>query len=670
MNIDFGLRAPGSGFVITISTVAVLTLGLSVRDRLAVVAAQTPAPPSFASTVYPVFQKANCRSCHSDEGVASGTRLHFPAETAGAEEIEAFGLTLASLIDRSDVSQSLLLNKPTNRIRHVGGTKIEPGSADEQTLRSWVQHLTTVSDSAVAAARARLASVAPVASREVGLRRLTHSQYNNTVRDLIGDHSRPADRFTPEDFVGGFKNQTRTQGIPPVLEDAYSRAAERMALNAFRAGDVNKLIPCKPSSARDAKCREQFVRSFGARAFRRPLNEAEVRRYADLFAVQAGKANQFLEGARVVVEAMLQSPKFLFHVSAGDGQRDYAIANRLSYLLWDTMPDQDLMNAAAEGELRTPEGLERVARAMLQNERARQAADEFFNQWLRFDRTLGAVKDGRRFPSFTPEVAARMVHETRMLLGHLVWNDGNFMEAFTADYTFLSADLARIYGLPEPGAEFDLVKYPSDMKRAGILGQATFLASTAGPVETSPTARGMFVREHLLCQVVPNPPPGVNTTLPEPTADTVRAKRERMLEHAQNPTCSGCHRLMDPIGFGLEKYDAVGGWRDKETIEIGDEDGPRRRAVQEVDITPLGEIAGLPNATFADARELGRVLASSPICQECVVKQMFRYAFGRPETPADRQTLRGATAAFRNSAFKFKEILIALVRSPQFIEGL
>jgi hypothetical protein len=263
-----------------------------------------------------------------------------------------------------------------------------------------------------------------------------------------------------------------------------------------------------------------------------------------------------------------------------------------------------------------------------------------------------------------------MVQETRMLLGHLVWNDGNFMDAFTAGYTFLSADLARIYGLPEPAAEFELVKYPSDMKRAGILGQATFLASTAGPVETSPTARGMFVREHLLCQVVPNPPPGVNTTLPEPTADTVRAKRERMLEHAQNPTCSGCHRLMDPIGFGLEKYDAVGGWRDKETIEIGDEDGPRRRAAQEVEITPLGEIAGLPNATFTDARELGRVLASSPICQECVVKQMFRYAFGRPETAVDRPTLGGATAAFRNSTFKFKEILIALVRSPQFLEGL
>ena len=186
-----------------------------------VVEAQAPAP-SFATTVYPVLEKANCRACHTDEGVASGTRLHFPPETASAEEIDAFGLTLAVLVNRDDPSSSLLLNKPTNRIRHVGGLKIEPNSADEQVVRTWVQHLVTVPDSAVSAARARLADVKPAVAHQVGLRRLTHSQYNNTVRDLIGDYSRPADRFPPEDFVSGFKNQTRTQSIPPVLEDAYS----------------------------------------------------------------------------------------------------------------------------------------------------------------------------------------------------------------------------------------------------------------------------------------------------------------------------------------------------------------------------------------------------------------------------------------------------------------
>ena len=664
------MRVNGSRFWVLGSGFAAAALAI-VAMPWRVVDAQATAP-SFVDAVYPVFEKANCRSCHTDEGVASGTRLHFPPETAAADEVEAFGVTLAALVDRDDPSRSLLLNKPTNRVRHVGGMKIEQGSPEEGAIRAWVQHLATVPDAAVNVARARLAVVKPAASHDVGLRRLTHSQYNNTVRDLIGDYSRPADRFPPEDFVGGFKNQTRSQGIPPVLEDAYSRAAERMALNAFRAGDVNNLIPCKPVSARDLKCREQFVRTFGERAFRRPLTNVEVERYTDLFATQAAKAGKFLEGARVVVEAMLQSPKFLFHVTPGEAGalRDYAIANRLSYFLWDTMPDRALLDAAANGNLRTADGIERVARTMLEDRRARQAVDEFFSQWLRFDRMIGAAKDDGLYPAFTPELAAMMVQETKMLLGHLVWENRNFMEAFTADYSFLNADLARLYGLPEPAGEFERVTFPADLPRAGILGHATFLASTTGPVETSPTARGLFVREHLLCQVVPNPPPGVNTTLPEPTADAVRAKRERLLQHVENPSCSGCHRLMDPIGFGLEKYDAIGAWRDKEKLEVGGEAGGRPGKLVEVEINAVGEIAGLPNSTFSDSRALGRVLASSAVCQDCVVKQLFRYAFGRPETSADRPSIAAAAAAFRASGFKFKEMLISLVRAPQFLERL
>jgi hypothetical protein len=164
----------------------------------------------------------------------------------------------------------------------------------------------------------------------------------------------------------------------------------------------------------------------------------------------------------------------------------------------------------------------------------------------------------------------------------------------------------------------------------------------------------------------------VNTNLPEPvTADAARAKRERLLEHATNPSCSGCHRLMDPIGFGLEKYDAVGGWREKEIVDVYAGSGESRRSKPvPVDITATGEIAGLANSTFGDARALGRVLAASPVCQDCVVKQVFRYAFGRAEMPSDRATVTGTATAFRNSGFKFKELLISLVRSPQFLEGL
>jgi len=636
------------------------------------VAAQ--APISFTRTVYPIFENAQCRGCHADDGVASATRLHFPEPNASPEEIDAFGLTLAALVDRTDPARSLLINKPTNRVRHTGGLRIQPGSFDEEALRTWVEYLAGVSPDAVAAARERLAASTTASAPDQHLRRLTHSQYNNTVRDLLHDFSRPADRFPPEDFVNGFKNQLRTQGMPPLLAEAYSGAAEKLALNAFRAGDVNGLVPCKPASARDTRCRDQFVRSFGLRAFRRPLTDAEFARYTSLFTTQteAGKSVQFLDGARVVVEAMLQSPKFLFHAENGpDGKsRDYEVASRLAYFLWDTMPDERLFDAASAGELRTADGIERVARRMLDLPPARQAVDEFFAEWLRFDRMLGSVKDRRRYPEFTPELASMMVQETRMLLDHLVWNDGNFMEAFTADYSFLNSELASLYGVPAPSGEFELVRFPDDSHRSGLLGQASFLASNAGPVETSPTARGIFIREQLLCQHVPNPPPGVNTQIPEPEADHPLARRQRMQAHASNPMCATCHRLMDPIGFGLENYDASGRWRDREVIEF--EGSGRRAPVKKVElpIDSKGEIAGLVESSFSEPKQIGRLLAGSSACQECVVKQMFRYAFGRLETRADRDTIRKTFAVFRDSGFKFKALSIALVRSPQFLEGL
>src|ERR1700682_1147163 len=206
-----------------------------------------PPPISFSRTLYPIFEAAQCRGCHADDGVASATRLHFPEPNASPDEIEAFGVTLVVLVDREDPARSLLLNKPTNRERHTGGVRIRPGSFDETALSEWVKYLAAVSEGKVNAARERLAAATSASARDQLLRRLTHSEYNNTVRDLLGDYSRPADRFPPEDFVNGFQNQLRTQGVPPLLAEAYSAAAEKVALHAFRAGDVNGLGPCKPA---------------------------------------------------------------------------------------------------------------------------------------------------------------------------------------------------------------------------------------------------------------------------------------------------------------------------------------------------------------------------------------------------------------------------------------
>jgi hypothetical protein len=638
---------------------------------------ETPVNPDyFATQVFPVLEAAQCRACHAHDGVASATRLHFPEKDAARNQIELFGLSLAPLVDRSDASKSLLLNKPTMRIAHTGGERIPPGSKEDTLLARWVRYLASSPEADLVAARRSLGDVEAGSEPKQLVRRLTHSQYNNTIRDLLGDYSRPAQRFPPEDFVDGFKNQLGAQGMPPLLVETYSTAAEKLAINAFRAGDVNGLIPCQPASAADEKCRDQFVREFGLRAFRRPLTDREFQRYAAAFTEQASGSGKFLEGARVIVEAMLQSPNFLFHLEAGpDGSATgYDIASRLSYLLWNTMPDQALLDAAAKGELDTVEGREQAARRMLDSPLARQALDQFFDEWLRLDRVVNAIKQGRRYPEFSPELAAAMAEETHRLLQYLVWDDRNFMEAFTADYGFLTTELSSLYKLPAPPGQFELTRFPGGARRAGLLGQGAFLASTAGPTDTSPTARGIFVREQLLCQHVPPPPPGVNTTLPEPTEEMARTRRQLMVEHVENPTCAACHRLMDPIGFGLENYDAIGRWRDRETILIPrerDEEGGRRAKPKEIEleIEPQGEIAGLPHSAFTEPKQLGRILAGSPVCQECVVRQIFRYAYGRREAAADESTIDELFASFRDSGFRFKNLLIALVRSPEFLRS-
>jgi hypothetical protein len=613
----------------------------------------------FYTTVYPVLQKAGCPLCHNADGVASATRLRFPEKDVAPERIEAFGKSLVALTDRERPEASLLFEKPTKRVAHTGGERIKAGSPDEAVLLGWIRTLAALSSDEIAKAQQYgkdEAAGAGYARTSVVLRRLTNSQYNNTVRDLLGDLTSPASQFPAEDFVNGFKNQYQTQNMSPLLVDAYSIAAERLARNAFRG---------KASAAAPGL---EFVRTFGLKAFRRPLDPEELKRYEALFRKQ-GDAKQ---GAQIVVEAMLQSPDFLFRLeeTANPRWKAYATASRLSYALWDTTPDDALLESAARGELSTPQGVEKAARRMLGDARARQALDEFVSQWLRFDRVVNASKDRRRFPKFNREVALSMSEEARQLVSYLVWEDRNFMELLTADYAFVNADLAEIYGVPAPARDFERVRFPPESERSGVLGEALFLTLTAKPEETSPTARGLFVREQFLCQHVADPPPGVNTNLPAVSEAKPETNRDRMSAHVTNPTCAGCHNLIDPIGYGFEKFDAVGARSD--TLKLmfyPDPHGPHKKEKpksMELPLDTTGFVAGIPDAKFSSPRELGAVLARTPQCGECVVKQYFRYTAGRLETPADRPVIQRVYEEFRESGFRFREMMVAMVRAREF----
>jgi hypothetical protein len=618
---------------------------------------------SFSNKLYPILKDAGCAACHNSNGVASATRLHFPDAQATPDRVEAFGYSLVKLVDRDHPDESLLLKKPTMRVAHTGGQRIKPGSPEEAVLKAWIQTLASLSgDDLAKAMKYSDTEQAPSAAQSAVLRRLTHSQYNNTVRDLLGDQTAPASQFPPEDFVDGFKDQYNAQNLSPLLAEAYSTAAEKVARNAFRNGDTHNLIACKPSET----CRDKFIRSFGLRAFRRPLDSGEVQRYTRLFSSET----DFMKAAQLVVEAMLQSPSFLFRLDATSNPKwkPYAAASRLSYLLWDSMPDAALMDAAANGQLATPAGVDKMARRMLQDPRAHQAVDEFTSEWLRFDRVLTSSRDRRRYPKFSRETAVAMTEEARQFVADLVWNNHNFMEAFTANYGFVNADLAAIYGVPAPAQEFVRTDFPLESERAGLLGQALFLALSAKPDDTSLTGRGLFVREQFLCQHVPPPPASVNTNLAPSTEAHPQTNRGRMSEHESNPACATCHNLIDPIGFGFEKFDAVGARRDKYELRFYAGHGGGHQPPKTVDL-PMdtnGFVAGIPDSHFSSPRELGAVLAKTPQCQECMVKQYFRYTAGRLETAADYPVIERALEQFRNSQFRFQELIIAIARGREF----
>ncbi len=624
----------------------------------------SPAQTSFAQTLYPVLEKATCRSCHNADGVASATRLIFPEPDASPAQIEAFGLSLAALVDRANPAESLLLKKPTNRIAHAGGQRIKQGSEDEKTLQNWVERLAKLTPEELARA-VKTREDATAARPVVALRRLTHSQYNNTIRDLLNDQSAPANQFPPEDFLHGFKTQYQAQTLSPLLVEAYSTAAERLAHNAFLGGDRRGLIPCKPS----ATCRTRFIREFGLKAFRRPLEPEEQKRYEALFS----RETDFYQGAQLFVEAILQSPAFLFRLeeTTNPKWKPYVTASRLAYTLWDTMPDAALLASAARGEFAAPQAVETTARRMLADPRAQQALNEFVSQWLRFDRLLTVGKDRRRYPNFNRETAFAMTEEARTFIAELVWNDRDFTNIFTADYSFANADIAAIYGVTAPAKEFDRIRFSVASERAGLLGQTLFLALTAKPDDTSPTARGLYVREQFLCQHVAEPPPGVNTNLPDITEAKPQTNRDRMREHVTNPSCATCHNLIDPIGFGFEKFDAIGARRENFKLRFfGSYDGGHKTGQPksvELPLDTTGFVAGLPDSKFANPRELGAVLARSPACQKCIVKQYFRYTAGRMETAADRTLLRQVMDDFKQSQFRFKELMISLVRAREFV---
>jgi hypothetical protein len=467
---------------------------------------------------------------------------------------------------------------------------------------------------------------------------LTSTEYANTIRDLFSDPAQQVPALVAD--------------VSPALAEQHLQAAEQIAARA--AASLPRLMGCDPATG-GAACVRKFVTDFGTRAFRRPLEPAQVTLYEGLYARTRAAADD-RTAAELVVQAVLQSPSFLYRLEMGAPARPgdlvapltpHELAARLSYFFTDTMPDAELTLAAQSGRLATIGDVAREAQRLLAKPAAKQVVTRFGERWLDYGHVESAQKAPA--PGYTAALLPLMREETRLFIEDVVFN-GRAADLFSSATTFANRALATFYGAPPPaGAGFERVKH-DPARRAGVLTHASLMASNAEAAQTHPVLRGKLVRTRLLCEALPDTPPGLDVRAPNVTPG--QTGRQRWAEHASDPTCAACHRMMDPIGFGFEHYDAVGGWRDREQG-------------QPIDAT--GEIVGSDvGGRFAGAVELGAKLAASAQARGCVVTQWFRFAFGRLETAQDACTLATLSDGFARSGGRVAELLVSLAASPAF----
>jgi uncharacterized membrane protein YgcG len=486
--------------------------------------------------------------------------------------------------------------------------------------------------------------------------RLLGRQYVATIEELLGPEA--ADAAAPPADVThhGLDSIAAAENAVTALDVITYESSAWAVADAASADRLDQLAGCVPAEPADHACMTSFVERLGRRAFRRPLESDELARYVDVGLTAADDASEFSEGERAVLAGALASPRFLYRVELGvaiegDATRRrldaYELASRMSFFLLDRGPSEALLDAAASGELDTSDGVRSAARAMLDDPRSRASTREFFAQILGLRRLDGTTKDASLFPAWSPALAGSMREETLRLVDDVVWERGvDVRELLTADYAFVDDVLATLYGLDAPPAPFAKVKLPASQGRRGILGEASILSVQAHVDGTSPTRRGKFVREALLCKPVPPPPPSVSTELPAAQGKT---KRERLEQHRTDPACSGCHGLTDPTGLALENFDGIGQYRATDAGEP---------------IDPSGEIAGM--GAFAGPTELADLLASSDEVPQCLAQQLYAYATAHEPGTGEAPAIDALGDDFAEGGYRFRELLVELVASEAF----
>jgi hypothetical protein len=415
------------------------------------------------------------------------------------------------------------------------------------------------------------------------------------------------------------------------------------------------LVGCVPAATTDDACTRGFVERIGRRAWRRPLVEDEITQLAGIAKNAQTALNDFFGGLQYALAGILESPHFLYRVELGAPDPteasllafdDHELATRLSYFLWNTTPDDQLLDAADQRAL-SQGGLVGEARRLLASDRTASAMQTFFAEFYRLGELDTLPQLPSLYPALSPTLGASMRGETLRFLNDVAFvRQGDFRDVFDSPSTFVNAELAKLYGVPAPaGSDFGPVTLPASGLRAGILGQGSFLASASQPNRGSPTRRGKFIREMLLCQSIPEPPPDV-APFPDAAPGTAR---DKLTSHRSSPSCAACHEVMDPIGLALENFDGIGAFRTTDT---------------NLPIDASGELDGVP---FAGPRELAGALKNHPDSPTCVARNIYRHAVAHIEGSGEEVAIVALAKAFRESGFRFPALLEGMVRSPGFV---
>ena len=599
----------------------VAALGVSVNKREAVAS-------EFKKDILPVLEKY-CLSCHDDTAKGGVNLEALSKDGAFWREPKTWEKTLNTVRDAS---------MPPAK-------KAQPTAGERALVSAWL---------AAALENADPAKVPSDVGRKV-IHRLSRLEYNNTVRDLLGVETTPADHFPPDaGGGGGFDNNASTLFVPPILMEKYLAAASEIV----GAANPKLIFPIRPSEKMDARvAARENIEWLAPRAFRRPVHADEIGKLLGLFDATIAQGTSWEDAMRQCVRVLLVSPSFIFRAEEdrpGIGMQrvsDWELASRLSYFLWSSMPDDTLFAFARSGRLSIPAVLEAEVSRMLADPRAGTFAENFASQWLRTREVRTSVHpSAEKFPEFTPALRDAMAEEPIAFFHALLRENRPLTDCLDADYTYANPVLAKFYGLGETEGEGFRKVALADRNRGGVVTMAGVLTLTSYPGRTSPVLRGKWLMEEIL-GTPPPPPPAMIKSLP--TSDKERnglTFRQQLEAHRSRAECAACHRAMDQFGFGLENFGPIGTWR---------------TTVADVSLDTSGELPD--GAKFTGPVELKRLLVERrDEFTRNITERMFSYALGRGVEQTDWLTIRQIARTVAKDGYRSRRLVLEIARSVPF----